>query len=101
MHRSGACCAQSIITASPALALCGVARTGVPGSLQERLDARTVAGHLKRLDIPIGKVYGNPFYAVFGAPYLAEGEIVVVRPDGRSGYAIAGKVRLDDWAALK
>ncbi len=44
--------------------------------------------------------HGNPFYAVFGAPYLAEGEIAVVRPGEQSGYAIAGKIKLEDWAAL-
>ena len=125
-----------------------------------RDEACAVAGHLKRLGIPIDKVYaspfcrtvetamlafgkaektsearggpvksddpkrydglrrllstppapgrnnavsshGNPFYAVFGAPYLAEGEIAVVLPGGPSGQAIAGRIRLDDWAALK
>lgn len=125
-----------------------------------RDEARAIAGHLKRLGIPIGRVYaspfcrtvetamlafgraektndarggpvrtddprrydalkkllsaspasgqnnvisshGNPFYAVFGAPYLAEGEIAVVRPGGKDGYAIAGKIKLEDWTALK
>ena len=45
--------------------------------------------------------HGNPFFAVFGAPYLAEGEIAVVRPGGKEGYAIAGRIKLEDWAALK
>jgi hypothetical protein len=45
--------------------------------------------------------HGNPFFAVFGAPYLAEGEIAVVRPGGKDGYALAGKIKLEDWAALK
>ena len=125
-----------------------------------RAEARAIAGHLKRLGIPIDKVYaspfcrtvetamlafgkaektnetrggplksddpkrydglkkllstppapgtnnaiashGNPFFALFGAPYLAEGEIAVVRPDGRSGYAIAGKIKLEDWLQLQ
>lgn len=124
-----------------------------------RDEARAVDGHIKRLGIPIDKVYaspfcrtvetamlafgkaektqevrggplklddprrydalrkllatapvkgfnnvisshGNPFYAVFGAPYLAEGEIAVVRPAGKDGYALAGKIKLEDWAAL-
>jgi hypothetical protein len=42
--------------------------------------------------------HGNPFYAVFGAPYLAEGEMAVVDPKSRS---IVARVRLEDWAALK
>ena len=45
--------------------------------------------------------HGNPFYAVFGAPYLAEGEIAVVRPGGSAGSALAGKIRLEDWPALR
>jgi hypothetical protein len=125
-----------------------------------RDEARAVAGHLRRLGIPIDRVYasplcrtvetamlvfgkaektgearggpvksddpkrydglrkllstppapgcnnavsshGNPFYAVFGAPYLAEGEIAVVRPGSPSGRAIAGRIRLEDWAVLE
>jgi hypothetical protein len=125
-----------------------------------RDEARAIAGHLKRLGIPIDKVYaspfcrtvetamlafgkaektqearggplksddpkrydalrkllaarpapgqnnvisshGNPFYAVFGAPYLAEGEVAVVKPEGPSGYAVAGRIRLEDWPALE
>jgi len=45
--------------------------------------------------------HGNPFYAVFGAPYLAEGEIAAVRPGGKAGYEIAGRVKLEDWALMK
>jgi hypothetical protein len=45
--------------------------------------------------------HGNPFYAVFGPPYLAEGEMAVVRPDAPGKFSIVGKIRLDDWAALK
>jgi hypothetical protein len=125
-----------------------------------RDEARAIAGHLKRLRIPLDKVYaspfcrtvetamlafgkaektqaarggpvkaddpkrydalrkllstppaqgqnnaisshGNPFYAVFGAPYLAEGEIAVVRPAGGAGFALAGKIKLEDWPALR
>jgi len=45
--------------------------------------------------------HGNPFFALFGAPYLAEGEIAVVKPGSRDGYTLAGKIKLEDWAALK
>ena len=124
-----------------------------------RDEARAIAGHLKRLGVPIGKVYaspfcrtvetamlafgkaektqevrggpvrsddpkrydalkqllaappapgqnnvvsshGNPFFALFGAPYLAEGEMAVVKPEG-AGYTLAGRIRLEDWPALK
>lgn len=44
--------------------------------------------------------HGNPFYALFGAPYLAEGEIAVVRP-GPAGFSLAGKIKLEDWSALR
>ena len=125
-----------------------------------RDEARAIAGHLRRLGIPIGRVYaspfcrtvetamlafgkaektsearggplksddpkrydalknllstppapgqnnvvsshGNPFFALFGAPYLAEGEIAAVRPRGNAGYELAGKIKLEDWPALK
>jgi hypothetical protein len=45
--------------------------------------------------------HGNPFYAVFGAPYLAEGELAAVRPDGKDGFVLAGRIRLQEWAELK
>ena len=41
--------------------------------------------------------HGNPFYAVYGSPYLAEGEIAVVDPASRK---VIGRVRLEDWPAL-
>jgi hypothetical protein len=41
--------------------------------------------------------HGNPFYAVFGPPYLAEGEMAVVDP---SAFVIVGRIRLDDWQAF-
>jgi hypothetical protein len=122
-----------------------------------RDEARAIAGHLKRLGIPVARVYaspfcrtvetamlafgraektgdarggpvrsddpkrydplrrllstppaagqnnaisshGNPFFAVFGAPYLAEGEVAVVRP---AGMKLAGRIKLEDWPALK
>jgi len=42
--------------------------------------------------------HGNPFYAVFGTPYLAEGEIALVRPGDST---VVGKIRLEDWPALR
>jgi hypothetical protein len=43
--------------------------------------------------------HGNPFYAVAGAPYLAEGEAAVVRPLGKD-FAIVARVKHDAWRAL-
>jgi hypothetical protein len=42
--------------------------------------------------------HGNPFYAVFGPPYLAEGEMAVIDP---SALAVVGRIRLEEWQALK
>jgi phosphohistidine phosphatase SixA len=44
--------------------------------------------------------HGNPFQAVAGSPYLAEGEIAVIKPQHDS-FAIVARVRVEDWAALK
>jgi len=41
--------------------------------------------------------HGNPFYALFGPPYLAEGEMAVVDP---SAFVVVGRIRLDDWQAF-
>ena len=45
--------------------------------------------------------HGNPFHAVAGPPYLAEGEIAVVRSQGDSAFAVVGRIRLQDWELLQ
>ena len=42
--------------------------------------------------------HGNPFYALFGPPYLAEGEIAVVDP---STFIVVGRIRLVDWQVFQ
>jgi len=44
--------------------------------------------------------HGNPFRALTDAPYLAEGEIAVVRPEGDGRFTIIDRIRLEDWKAL-
>ena len=45
--------------------------------------------------------HGNPFHALAGSPYLAEGEMSVVEPLGAaSGFRIVAKVPPDGWDAL-
>jgi hypothetical protein len=44
--------------------------------------------------------HGNPFRAVVGGPYLAEGEAAVIEPRGNEGFRVVARVRKDDWAAL-
>lgn len=40
--------------------------------------------------------HGNPFYALAGPPYLAEGEVAVVKPEGER-FSVIAKIRLSDW----
>ena len=44
--------------------------------------------------------HGNPYFAVFGPPYLAEGEIAVVRPGGKAGFEAVARIPLGGWDAL-
>jgi hypothetical protein len=44
--------------------------------------------------------HGNPFAAVAGTPYLAEGEAAIIRPLGAQGFAIVARVRKDEWEKL-
>ena len=44
--------------------------------------------------------HGNPFHAVFGAPYLAEGEIAVVRPGGNGRFEALPRIPLAGWESL-
>lgn len=41
--------------------------------------------------------HANPFYALVGAPYLAEGEIAVVRPEGDGRFTVVARIRPTDW----
>jgi hypothetical protein len=45
--------------------------------------------------------HGNPFVAVAGGPYLAEGEAAVIEPLRDSRFRIVARIRKDDWSALK
>jgi hypothetical protein len=45
--------------------------------------------------------HGNPFYAVAGPPYLAEGEIAVVRPEGELRFTVVARIRPEDWTGLR
>jgi hypothetical protein len=44
--------------------------------------------------------HGNPFQAVAGPPYLAEGEIAVVRPEGAMRFSVIARIRPQDWSRL-
>ena len=45
--------------------------------------------------------HGNPFAAVAGTPYLAEGEVAVIEPRGTRGFRVVARIRKDEWTALK
>ena len=57
------------------------------------------AAPVKRANNAISS-HGNPYMAVFDGPYLAEGEIAVVRPGGKAGFETVARIRLGDWGAL-
>jgi hypothetical protein len=44
--------------------------------------------------------HGNPFRAVAGTPYLAEGEAAVIEPRGKEGFRIVARITKDGWNAL-
>jgi phosphohistidine phosphatase SixA len=45
--------------------------------------------------------HGNPFQALAGSPYLAEGEIAVVRPEGGMRFTVVARILPADWPALR
>ncbi len=70
-------------------------------------DPKRYDGLRKLLSDPVAKgtnrviaSHGNPFHAVAGPPYLAEGEIAVVRPEGDGRFTVIERIRLEDWKAL-
>ena len=44
--------------------------------------------------------HGNPYFALFGAPYLAEGEVAVIRSRGKARSETVARVLLGDWQTL-
>ena len=44
--------------------------------------------------------HGNPFRAVVGGAYLAEGEAAVIEPRGAEGFVVVARVRKDEWKDL-
>ena len=70
-------------------------------------DSERYAGLRKLLSTPVppGKnlaisSHGNPFRAVAGTPYLAEGEVAVISPRGNDGFRIVARITKDQWATL-
>ena len=43
--------------------------------------------------------HGTPFRAVAGPPHLAEGEAIVLKPDGES-WTVLARLAVNDWVAL-
>ena len=44
--------------------------------------------------------HGNPFYALVGPPYLAEGELALIKPGG-AGFEVIAQVRVGEWKAVQ
>ena len=44
--------------------------------------------------------HGNPYRAVAGGPYLAEGEAAVIEPRGTEGFRVVARIRKDEWMEL-
>src|SRR5918996_3030929 len=66
------------------------------GALKKLLSSRVPKG----TNLVISS-HGNPFHAVAGPPYLAEGEIAVVRPQGGERFSVVARLRLDEWPLLE
>ena len=45
--------------------------------------------------------HGNPFHAIAGSPYLAEGEGAVLKPLGEARFEVIARIKVEDWDALK
>ena len=44
--------------------------------------------------------HGNPYRAIVGGPYLAEGEAAVIEPRGKEGFRVVAQIRKEDWSTL-
>jgi broad specificity phosphatase PhoE len=84
-------------TATPAVRG-GSAQPDSPDQYAElrKLLARTVP---RGTNVAIAS-HGNPFRAVVGGAYLAEGEAAVIEPRGAEGFRVVARVRKDEWKDL-
>jgi len=85
--------------ASATPAVRGGPASGVPADryleLRQLLSAVPPAG----TDVAIVS-HGNPFRAVVGEPYLAEGEAAVIQPLGAAGFHVVARIPKDGWDAV-
>lgn len=44
--------------------------------------------------------HGNPFRAIVGGTYLAEGEAAVIAPRGKDGFVVVARVPQEEWTRL-
>jgi broad specificity phosphatase PhoE len=44
--------------------------------------------------------HGNPFRAVVGGAYLAEGEAAIIEPRGADGFRVIARIRKDEWTTM-
>ena len=84
-------------TATPAVR--GGPASGVPAERYAELRQLLSALPPEGTDVAIVS-HGNPFRAVAGEPYLAEGEAAVIRPLGTAGFRIVARIPKDGWRAL-
>jgi phosphohistidine phosphatase SixA len=73
---------------------------GGPASAEGgRYDAlrKLLSTPVKRGENLVISSHGNPFQALAGSPYLAEGEIAVVRPEGADKFSVIARIRPTDW----
>lgn len=84
-------------TATPAVRG-GPAQTDTPAryaALRELLATPVPAGS----NVAIAS-HGNPYRAVAGGDYLAEGEAAVIEPRGTEGFRVVARVRKEAWKGL-
>jgi hypothetical protein len=61
---------------------------------------RLLASPVPRGENRVISSHGNPFQAVAGPPYLAEGEIAIVRPEGGTRFTVLARIRPEGWSSL-
>jgi hypothetical protein len=77
----------------------GPARPEDPGRYDEL--RKLLSSPVARGENRVISSHGNPFHAVAGPPYLAEGELAVLHPEGAMRFTIVARIRLQDWPELR
>jgi hypothetical protein len=74
---------------------------GTSGDPERYKELKTILSTPPRAGTDLAVVsHGNPYNAVVGPPFLAEGEAAVIEPLGAGSFRVLARLKKNDWDTL-